>query len=303
MVHGTRFEVSTRCVTLRAAMGELERFEADPESYRGGGDVGGALLLDDKIAGRFLDAQGGNDLAWHTRQRKLVAWWSSRLRGVDLRKATLRDHILPAIPAKGRKDRIAVIKHLYSWLREEDMIAATEDPCLGKLKLPQARPAQLDRSKVVPVASYRKVRVLLSPEYQAALDVLAGTGWHTTEIRRFAMGGTIDRVGRVTVIEVKHKNGSPHRTRVSAEVAKAAALLRAHGGLGLSRFHRAVLAACDEAKVPRFRPGWFRHTIATLAVEAGEESLVPGFLGHRSSTTTKRFYSTRATPPKVTTLR
>lgn len=308
-IGGTRYEVSTRCHTERAALVELARFEADPAGYVGGGGEADRLLLDDKLLGRFLADHVTNSRPWKTRQRNLLAWWGDRLRGVDLRRATLRDHVLPALDgAPGRAPRVAVIKRLYSWLRERDEITAAQDPTLGKLKMPQGRVAQHERSKVIPAADYEAARKHLVGAYRDALDVLAGTGWHTTEVERFAKGGTVEayRGGdpdAAAVLVVVHKSGAPHRTAVTAEVADAARRLRKHDGLSLSRFHRAILAACDAAGVERFRPGWFRHTIATLATEHGQAEQVPSFLGHRSATTTRRHYAVLATPPRVRTLR
>lgn len=311
MVAGVRYEVSTRCTTLRAAMKELERFEADPPAYRPGGDPHGAIYLDAQLVARFLREHAGNSRPWLGRQRSLLAWWSGHLRGVDLRKATLRDHIQPALDSTGGKGiapRVVVIKRLYSWLRERDEIEAAQDPTLGKLKVPQARVAQATQSKVIPREHYEAARSHLIGAYRDALDLLAGTGWHTTEVERFARGGTIEPYRgpdpeAAAVLQTLHKSGAPHRTAVTQEVAEAARRLREHGGISLSRFHRAVLAACDAAGIPRFRPGWFRHTIATLATEAGYDMQVSRFLGHRSATTTRRHYATLATPPRVPTLR
>lgn len=302
-VCGRRYHISTRCHTERAALAELSRFERDPAGYRPGGASEGAVFLDADLSAAFLLAHLGNSGPWQARQHRLIAFWTERLAGVDLRRATLRDHILPALPAKGRAMRIAVVKRLYSWLRETDKISAAEDPCLGKLKMPQARPAQVERSKVIPLADFLAVRAVLVGPYRDAIDLLAGTGWHVTEAQRFAVEGRIDERDGATVLEVRHKSGSYHRTIVSPEVAGAATRLRAHGGLSLSRLHKALLSACRVAKVPPFRPGWFRHTVATLATEQGAGPLVSGFLGHRSATTTRRFYSVRAVPPKVPTLR
>jgi len=35
------------------------------------------------------------------------------------------------------------------------------------------------------------VRDAIAPAYRDSLDVLAGTGWHTTELERFAAGGAV----------------------------------------------------------------------------------------------------------------
>lgn len=308
-VAGVRYHVSTRCHTERAALAELARFEKDPEAYRGGGRRADRVVLDEDLAARFLADHAENTPEYLTRQRALLAWWAEQLGDLDLRKVTLRGHIRPALDAAGGEAmRIALIKRLYSWLRERDLIEASEDPTLGKLKMPQARAAQVERSKVIPAASYEAARAHLIGTYRDILDLLAGTGWHLTEAHRFAAGGAVlpyagTQAGVAAVLEVKHKNGSPHRTGVSEAVAEAARRVRATGSFSKSRFHRAVLSACRAAGVPPFRPGWFRHTIATIATEAGEENLVPGFLGHRSATTTRRHYNVHATPPKVRTLK
>jgi hypothetical protein len=153
-------------------------------------------------------------------QRRYLAWWSDRFRGSDLRRVTLRDHIFPALDGVGgRAPRIAVIKRLYAWLRERDVITPAEDPTYGRLKVPQAKPAQWERSKVIPRADYEKARLHIEPEvYRDALDVLAGTGWHTTELNRFAAAGGFERYrgddpgGSVVLVCPRHKIGGEHRT-------------------------------------------------------------------------------------------
>lgn len=301
---GQRYEVSTECSTLRAAMKELERFEGDPAGYRSGGTSAGAIYLDEDLSARFLAAHAKNSVRWQRQQQLFLAWWAGQLRGVDLRHATLHRHILPAVDGTtSAPRRKIIIKRLYSWMREKDMISAAEDPCLGKLKVERGVPAQLDRSKVIPVASYEAARLHLDGHLRDALDLLAGTGWHVTEAVRFAEGGTIEKHGDATVLMVRHKSGAPHRTLVSDEVAAAARRLRAHGELSDSQLGKALKEAVEKAGVEPFFPSWFRHTVATMATDAGQEALVPGFLGHRSADTTRRFYAVRVTPPKVKTLR
>ncbi|HEY0840459.1 MAG TPA: hypothetical protein VGD74_09765 [Vulgatibacter sp.] len=303
-IGGQRYEISTGCTTERAAMRELEKFESDPPGYRPGGDPGGAIHLDGKLVAEFLEDHAANSERWQAQQRLLLAWWGEKLRGVDLRRATLAGHILPAL--RGQKwvpKKQVMIKRLFAWLRESDQITAAEDPTLKKLKVAQSKPAQLASSKVIPAVHYEKARLHLVGHYRDAIDLLAGTGWHVSEAQRFASEGVIDERDGETVLMVRHKSGAPHRTLVSEEVAEAAKRLRARGTLSDSQLHKALAAACKAAGVPPFKAGWFRHTIATIATEAGQEALVPGFLGHRSASTTRRFYAVRVTPPKVPTLR
>lgn len=304
-IGGARYEISTGCTTLRAAVRELERFETDPPGYRPGGDVVNAIVLDEKLVGEFLADHAANSVRWLRQQQLLLGWWSGRLKGVDLRKATLAANILPAL--RGQKwipKKQVMIKRLYSWLRETDRIEASEDPTLGKIKVAPSKPAQVGGpSKVIPALHYEKARLHMVGHYRDALDILAGTGWHVSEAMRFAEGGVIEERDGETVLMVLHKSGAPHRTLVSPEVAEAAKRLRKHGSLSDSQLAKVVRKACDAAGVPRFRAGWFRHTVATIATDAGQEALVPGFLGHRSASTTRRFYAVRVTPPKIKTLR
>lgn len=147
----------------------------------------------------------------------------------------------------------------------------------------------------------------------------AGTGWHTTEVVRFAAAGTIEPLPKSMKVEngavgvlvcPLHKSGDVHRTAVSAEVLDAAKRLRAHGAFSREWYDRAVRSACetvkrpdDEVGIPVFTPGRFRHSLATWAFEAGADPYaVSAFLGHKSPQTTKRFYATLATVPKVPTL-
>ena len=310
-IGGVLYERATGASSLRAAMKQLEIFEADPASYRPGGAKEQPLHLDVQLATEYLRAcaaKGNSDRFIRQKQTHL-AWWSQKLRGVDLRRATLRDHILPALDGVPQRNvRIAVIKHLYSWLRTKDRIALAEDPCVGKLRADPPRPAQHERSKVIPREHYEAARRHMVGPYRDAVDLLAGTGWHVAEVIRFAEGGEIaDYTGPdpdgAAVLTVRHKSGAMHRTVVTQAVAEAATRLRARGRLSEYMIHRTVRRACAAAGVPPFRAGWFRHTIATMAWEAGMADRAPAFLGHRSSTTTRKFYATRAIPPRVPTLR
>lgn len=307
-VAGNAYEVSTRCTTLRAAMAELERWEANPGGYSPGG-VANAIHLDVPLVERYLATCGRNSEKYRREKQAHLAWWAGKLRRVDLRRATMRDHILPALDgAASRNMRIATLKHLYSWLRETDQIATAEDPTFGKLRADPVAPAQHTISKVISRERYESARRHMVGVYRDALDLLAGTGWHVTEAKRFAEGGEIedytgtDAAG-AAVLTVRHKSGAPHRTIVTAPVAEAAVRLRAVGRLSESMLQKATRAACAAAGVEPFAPGWFRHTIATMATEAGMAEQAPAFLGHRSSQTTRKFYATRAVPPRVPTLR
>lgn len=363
-IAGRRYEVSTRKHTLAAALAEWEKFEKDPEGYAAGGGVGEApLYLDNELAKRFLAfsaGERGNSSGWLAKQKAFLADWMEELGAVNLRRLSLRDHVVPALEgATSRRHRLAVLKALYSWLRKhEHVLTSAEDPTID-MPLPQIEPAQWKRSKVIPrdhidlVIEYLRAEeqqrqakreererarrpagegnVLqlvpggASPDdepregpWAEALTIQAGTGWHTTEIVRFAATGSIEPLPKSVQQEgvagvlvcPQHKSGEPIRTRVSAAVVEAAKRLLAHGAISREWYDRAVRAACKAVKrpdgkvgIPVFTPGRLRHSVATWAIEAGADpASVAAFLGHKSPRTTRRFYATHASPAKVPTL-
>ncbi|HSN13441.1 MAG TPA: hypothetical protein VLT61_02345, partial [Anaeromyxobacteraceae bacterium] len=138
-VAGRRYQIRTSATTERAAFEQLKRFEADPEAFDTRGEERReAVYLDETLTKAFLewsvaprkDGGAGNTPRWVGQQRLYLAWWADRLLRVDLRRASLRDHILPAMKgATCRPQKIAVLKRLYSWLRKvEHRIASAEDP-------------------------------------------------------------------------------------------------------------------------------------------------------------------------------
>ncbi|MCM2334173.1 MAG: hypothetical protein NDI82_09525 [Anaeromyxobacteraceae bacterium] len=335
-VNGTRYERSTHTSSESAASVQLDRFDADPENYdpRGKPKVAPIYLTAD-LRERFLrwskekGKKGyGNSVDWVRNQGYHTLFWMKHLGRVDLRKATLAEHILPALRgADGStelpnyKQRIQVLKTLYGWLRTvEHSLGPAEDPTFGTLTVPPARPAQLDKSKVVPLKDFLAVVKHLrrheadkrkrTRAWGDLLFMLGGTGWHVTELSRFSECGTLEPIPKGTkdrvsagVLVVTHKSSKPHRSRVSAEVLAVAKELVGTGSFSRAIFDKKVGAACEALGVPHFTPGMMRHTVATWAEDHGAApEFVSGFLGHSPQTaTTKKHYSTHATPKKVPT--
>jgi hypothetical protein len=202
-VGGRRYEVNTGASTATAAHEQLRRFQADPEGYDPRGERRpNPIHLDEDLSRDFLawpEREKGNSSRWVGQQRLYLAWWAERLRGVDLRRARLADHVMPALRgATAKAQRIAVLKVLYAWLRKErHVISAVEDPTLGTLMVPQAKPAQLKRSKVVP-REHLDVAIehLASDRWRDLLRVLGGTGMHVAELERFARDGAVEPLPR-----------------------------------------------------------------------------------------------------------
>lgn len=117
------------------------------------------MILTNDLAAAFLrwsKREAGNTPRWVAAQKTYLAWWQEKIPHVDLRRARLADHVLPALKATGcRPHKIAVLKRLYSWLRKvEHRISAAEDPTLDTLSVPQSRPEQARRmvAPVIPAA-------------------------------------------------------------------------------------------------------------------------------------------------------
>lgn len=310
-VAGKRFHLSTRTHSLRAAMKHLERFEMDPLAYKAGGAAG--IQLEEPL---YLTAELALEYrGWMlTRPRPAtrrhanemahrLADWTEDLSGVDLRKATLLGHLKPALARRttSRQHRIIALKGFYGWLRKEKgLLKAAEDATLD-LAVPQASPEKHRRRKAVPIASVRAALAGLGPAHRDCLLLLAATGWHLSELERFARTDSARIApgkGKVLgVLQVLHKSGATTRTPVVIqEVLEAAERIRERGTLP-RKFNAAIRAACIAAEVEEFTAGVMRHSVATWAVEAGQSpAQVAEYLGHRDKNTTLRFYADAAVP-------
>ena len=276
-------------------------------------DADRAILLDDDLRTRFATwslVERHNTPRYVAELRAGLAWWASRLAGVDLRELSLVRHVLPELDqvARGRRPRAVALKILCSWLHGERH--ELEHNPLGALKVPQSRPEQWRRRKVVARQVLDATLDELEPKWRDAITVLCGTGWHVTELARFAGAGEISPRPRwarrdvAGVLETVHKGGELHRTAVSARVLAAARRIRARGELGIAGLRKALRRAQARAGVDRWGAGRLRHTVASWAVYAGEDlGDVAAFLGHRDARTTRRFYVELYTPRKVATLR
>lgn len=254
-----------------------------------------------------------NSPSWLYQQRRYVAWWAKQLQGVSLARATLREQIIPALKDQtARAHRIATIKALYAWLRKiENLLTPADDPTLDTLMVPQAKPGlRAMKNKTIPADHHHQARAHLDGHWAAGMDVQAGSGWHITEVKRFAERGAIEAhpngaVGGVAGVLVcpEAKGGGELRTPVSSSVLEAAKLLLARGSFDVARYRNAVKAACVAAGVPVFTPGRFRHTVGTAAINSGANAAqVSAFLNHKDPRTLKRFYATHAVVQKIPTL-
>lgn len=310
-IGGKIFEVSTRCHSATAAYKQLVKFESDPEGYRPGGDARpGALTLNADLVAEFRkwSLEEKHNHPRHVRDQKVaLAWWAERLGSTDLRTLKTAKLVAELDTAKtARKQKIATLKTFFGWLcKVRHAIERTQDPTLG-LSVPQARPAQWTKAKAIPREDFLKLREALAAPWRDAIDVLAGTGWHFSELERFAGAGgeigTHPLSGAPVLVCPRTKGGEPLRTEVGPEVAEAAGRLM---GMTLDywKFFGEIRKVGKKLEIRSVRPGRFRHSVATWAINAGADpASVAAFLGHKSPATTKRFYATHAVPAKVPTL-
>jgi integrase len=286
--------------------------------------IASGLVLDERppvvFTAEILDAF--TDWSLHERhntpryvreQRAYLSWWASNLAGVDLRALSPRDHVRPALAGvRSRGARVAALKAFCGWLHRERYLL-DRNPTEA-LRVPPARPEQWRRPKVVQRAQLAGVLGQLAGERWAdALTVLCGTGWHVTELERFARSGStaapppgmrrrkVDGVRVAGVLETVHKGGETFRTPVSSRVLRAAVRVRARG-FSVAGLRKALARACRAAGVDRWTAGRLRHTVATHAVQRGADlDQVANFLHHKDRRTTRRFYTWHYTPRKVPT--
>lgn len=306
-----RFHVSTKCHTERAALRQLERFEADPFGYQAGGDDGTEPLhMTTQLVADFAAFQLKTCTAKYVGDTgRYLADWQEDLAGRDLRRLTMRDSLRPALDKRPScyAHRIAAIKAFFAWLRKErGLLTSAQDATLD-LTVPQARPEKWKRRKAVPWQHVEAALASLTGADRDCLLLLTATGWHTTELARFCRGGEVveAKAGQVlATLLVRHKGGEMTRTPLTHQQHLDAAKRLRAGGVLPRKLNQKVKAACDAAKVTRFTLGVMRHSVATWAAEAGATiEGIAAFLGHKDPRTTRRIYVDLAVPTNVIPLK
>lgn len=296
-----------------APLAELRRALADAERYLAA-SAAAPIHVDEAHIASFATwsrRERHNCERYVREQEAYLRWWATRLSGVDLRDLRIARDVLPHLDAleRGRTPRIAALKVFVRWLHRERH-ELERDP-VAALKIPQPRPAQWRRRRIVAGDELEQARRELPRWARDAVTVLCGTGWHVTELARFAAAGEIaspppwartSPVHVAGVLETTHKHGERWRTPVSRQVLAAAKRIRARGRLSPTSLRKVIQGACDRAGIARWSPGRLRHTVATWAVRHGESLQgVAEFLGHRDARTTRRFYVELYTPRRVRT--
>lgn len=326
-----KFHISTGCSRPEEAQEHWKRFQADPWRYAAEMKTGrpaddAALFMTEELVMRFCawHLAKGNTRKYVKETGKLLKDWLRALAHVDLRRATLRDHIKPPLEKwTMRGPRIRAIKVFYSWLREEaHLLTSANDPTLD-MPAPQAIPEKRKRTKAVAREVFELVLTLLSTQHRDILSVMAHTGMHFTELCRLVRDPRSDLVRTTTestlaVAEFLHKNKElTYHPFTDENAIQAAERLRKHGiGRDISpldptnkrlRPNAAIKLACEKLGVPVFKLGVVRHSVGTWLVQMGwTEGQVADFLHHKDKRTTQRFYldvKVPTTPTPVPALR
>lgn len=312
-VGGRKFHISTRAHTEKAAYAHLRRFEADPWKYaeemaHGRSEVA-QLHLSAELVAEYrrwmltrsrpapVSLNHANDMT------RALGDWAEDLKGRDLKRLDLpflKERIAKRRTAE--RHRIIAIKGFFTWLREErHLIDRRDDPTLD-LKVPQAIPEKHRRRKAVRIEDVQAVIAALQPAYRDCLLLLARTGWHVSELARFARDPDSriapgNDTGVLAVLQVRHKSGDTSRTPIMEPEALAAAQRIRERRTMPRKMNDTIKAACVAAGVPVFHWGVLRHSVATWAIEAGTPAdVVAEFLGHKDKKTTLRFYADVGVP-------
>jgi len=309
---GRRFHISTRAHSARAAYEHLRRFESDPIGYERAmaeaTNRGDRLELTADLVMEFrtwlLSREVPATRKHANEMASRLADWIEDLGGRDLRKLDLA--LLKGALDKrrvGRQHRIIAIKALCAWLRTERHLLGRAEDVTQDLRVPQARPEKHKRRKAVDVARVRAILPHLPERVRDVVVLAAATGWHTTELERFARRQESEILpgpagtATLAVLVVRHKSGSLTRTPLQSQPAVDAAKRIYERGTFPSRHRSDMIAAAKAAGVEPFGLGVMRHSVGTWAVEAGAlPEVVAEFLGHRDPRTTRRFYIDVAAP-------
>ena len=303
-IDGKHWHVSTKCRTERAAIKELEKFEADPKGYRHArGDKSKGLVVDDELVAEYLawmkaERLSAGHIAEHERY---LGQFMVALSGRDLRRigfVALRE-LVHALGTTARWNRVKAVKAFASWLRRhKGLLPRAEDPTLDLLN-PIQSPEKNRRSKAMSVKTVEAAIALMTPEVADIAIVLAATGLHLSELFRFhaGEGGLFEPAdwqkedGVLANMMVQHKGGQRHVVAITDQPTldaikriQARPKLPARGTIGDS--DRRVTKELGM----KFSMGWLRHSVATwLAMGRVSEQEIANQLGH---TSTKMAHST-----------
>ncbi len=319
-VNGHRYHVSTRCHSERAALKQLERFEADPSNYQPQGEVVAEPLrmtperVQDFVAWQ-LDVRGNTDRhAYYV--GKYLKDWLVDIGGKDLRHLTLGADIIPKLDARkgARSHRIAALKAFFAWLRTEKHLLVSAEDCTRDLLVPQSRIAKHTKKKAVDRPLVQQFILRLELRYRDVLLFMALTGWHKTEVERFVRDASSELIDLtpeqmvrdrcMAVARTWHKGKTWTATAIRTQQhLDAARRMKAYGKFPRKfneELKRAAIAMGGDVKTgaPLYFPlGVMRHSFATWHSQDGADTKrISVALDHKSERTTGAIYIDLAVP-------
>lgn len=302
---GVRFHMSTQCSTERAAYKELEKFELNPHGYRPEEEAGG-LSMSAELILEYRGYQLSKNVTpeWADEIARCLRDWFLAIGRRDFRTLDSHRDIKPILEAwkTRRPHRIKALKGFMRWLRTEKGLLKLNQDFSVDLRVPQARPEKWKRRKVVDPEDVAAVLKQLPEQTRDILHLLTATGWHISEAKRFYGVGEIVKPlqgGALAILFTRHKNGELTKKAITYQEHLDAARRIKEAKTFPTRMTiaRHMRAACKAAGVPWFGMGQMRHSVLTWAVAAGASAQAASeFAGHKSPSTTRRFYIDLAVP-------
>lgn len=327
---GKRYHVSTKCRTERAALEQLAAFESDPPNYK---PTRAGRVADPAKAQLHLTAElvldyrrwliGRDDepasVAHADKHEKRLEEWMVFFNGRDIRTVKLAEISAWLATQKNRPMKIQALKGFCGWLRKVKFsLSRNEDPTLD-LVSPPARATKDVRDVVVEQERLFAVLPHLPDATRDAFILRLGTGWHMSEVVRFAAEGKIRRtpgkfihlmtaegpkkvplLATLTVWQAKARQNT-NTPILYAEHLQAAERLLARKKMPTDfTLRRHLYEACEKAGVEKFWHWHIRHSVVSNAVEQGadlEQASV--FVDHVGIHTDRKHYLQLALPKKA----
>jgi hypothetical protein len=335
-IDGTRYHVSTKCRTERAALDQLAIFESDPKNYRpnrkrvrdSAAPARGASITPELTADYENWMRTRDDPATEEHIHKHAACLDDWMR--LYRRRPIADVALWEIadfldtggknraPLKNRAMRIQALKSYCAWLRKTKfLLTRAQDPTID-LELPARRATKDARQVAVEPERILKILPHLPADARDAVILRLGTGWHAIEVRRFAVEGEIrytpgkfiylargesaEKIPLLATLHVRQKIGVTTNTPIIyPEHLKAAERIRESGYVpSQTTMQRYVRAACKTVGVPYFWNWHLRHSVVSYASEEGADlEVTSAFIDHVGINTDRRHYRQIPLPKKA----
>lgn len=301
-IHGRRYRLSTGCRTAAAALGEYQRFEADPPRYVPRGKVGTGW---DQAAQGYLAFSAGvklnsprhvehqemhlANLGAFTRGGSRVFASLDGFTGSDVRTfiaaLTAGEITGNKVGAPTVNRHLATLRGFLRWAREERLTVNRADR-----EVPMLREDQGVRLPTeVPEAQWRAVLPELPERWRSACLVMLGVGLRYSEVAHLVAEDVLEHG-----IHVPRAKGRRARTVPASPATVAAARrLLALGGVPddeASQLEHRIECAARRAGQARFRGHELRHTYATVCLRNGVSLRdLQERLGHASIRTTEKY--------------